>query len=520
VAIDAAKREVIARTVALSTASNYVGRFVGLGSWFLITPLILHALGPADYGLWVVVGSVIGFSSLLDLGIAGAVTRYVAQHVARREFDRAHTLIATALRIYTLLGLVAIAASVVVAAVIVRLLVTGGQNAHEATLLVVLVGLSVGITIPLSTARGVLFGLQRFDIVNLVDTSGTLVSVAATVGVLHFGLGLPGMVAINIPVSIVAFAANAWFINHTAPEIRFGWSGASRSLIMPLLRFSWPLFTIRVAGQLQTRTDEIVIASFLPISAVTPYALARKLSELARIAAQQFVKVLLPLASQLDAQGDRAALQSLYVTGTRVTLMIFVPVAAVLILLARPILVAWVGADYSDAGILVVILTLASLVDISQWPAGLILQGMGRHRPLALMSIGNGVANIALSVLLVQRLGVVGVALGTLVPMTVESLGFVLPYALRVIGVRPLDIVARILWPTLAPAVPAGLVLFVLREMSGAGSASTTVAVAGIGIATYFAAYFRFGASDAERRTYRSVVTGTVRQAEARFRGP
>lgn len=517
-ATDSANRALIAQRIARSVASNYVGRFIGLGLWFVLTPFILRELGPVRYGLWAVIGSLIGFSSLLDLGIGDAVTRYVAQHVARQDFHLARGLVATALRIYTLIGLALIVASFIAALAIHGLGGTTQTVAGDTAGLVILIGLSAGISIPLSIARSVLLGLQRFDITNLVDTSGTFVSAAATIIVLLLGFGVPGMLAINVPTSVLAFGASAWFVRRVAPELRFGWSGASRSFVGPVLGFSWPLLATRVASQLQTRTDEIVIGLFLPISAVTPYSLARKLSELAQVLASQFVKVLLPLASQLDARNDQTGLQSLYVATTRATLMIFAPVAAVLIVLARPILLSWVGPPYGDAAILVVILALASLMDVSQWPGALILQGMGRHRPLAPMAIGNGLANLALSVVLVQAIGVVGVALATLVPMTAEALLLVMPYALRVIGVRPADVARRVVWPVFAPAVPTVMLLYLLRELATPTSAPSTAVIALVGIATYLLTYFRVGASAAERETYHRVLVASVRFAETRFR--
>jgi O-antigen/teichoic acid export membrane protein len=137
------------------------------------------------------------------------------------------------------------------------------------------------------------------------------------------------------------------------------------------------------------KSDEIVIAAFLPISLVTPYAVARKLSELGRTLTNEFIRVLLPLASELDARDDPARLRALYVVGTRLTLAIFLPFACVLLVLGQQILAAWVGEAYGPYAYLVSILTLVGLIDTSQVPAGSVLQGMTRYRPLAIASVGS-----------------------------------------------------------------------------------------------------------------------------------
>jgi O-antigen/teichoic acid export membrane protein len=518
VTIEAAHRELIGRRVARSIATNSAGRFIGLASWLVLTPFMLHQLGAADYGLLVVIQSVLGFTSLLDLGIGGAVTRFVAQHVTRGEFDAAHHLVATALRLYVLIGLGIVVVSILAAPVAAGFFASDERQARDAQLLVVFLGLSAGVAIPFSIARSVLYGIQRYDIANLVDTGGTLLIAAASVVVLLLGFGVPGLLGLNVPIYVLAFLVSGWFIHRVEPRLRFGWSGGDRSLVGRVLGFSWPLVTMRLASQFQTRTDEIVIAAFLPISFVTPYALARKLSELARVVAIQFVKVLMPLASELDARGDRPGLQSLYLTATRVVLMIFIPFAAVLMVLARPILVAWVGPVYGDAAILVVILTLAGLMDISQWPGEQVLQGIARHHPLALMALANGISNVVLSILLVQRFGVIGVAFGTLIPISLETVVLVMPYTWRVLGIRPSRAINYALLPVLLPAIPAVAIPYVLREVAGITSIPGTIALALVGVTMYLTTYLRFGASRAERSIYRGTVRGTMRFAEERLR--
>jgi O-antigen/teichoic acid export membrane protein len=328
------------------------------------------------------------------------------------------------------------------------------------------------------------------------------------------------MVAINIPVILATQVVTVLVIKRTAPKLRFGWRGAKRSLVRPILAFSSSLFVIDTATRLQTKTDEMVIGVFLPVSSITPYSLARRLSEVAQILTDQFMKVLLPLASELHAENDRARLRSLYVTGTRLTLAIFLPVGSTLIILARPILTVWVGEAYADYGHLVTILTLAALIDTSQWPAGSILQGIARHRPLAVMATCSGLANLALSIALIHPLGLTGVALGTLLPTTVVCLGFVLPYSMHVIGITKTQVVKEVFLPVLFPAIPTAIVLYVLQHAIEPSSILSIVVVAGTGLLVYLIGYLNWGASEVEQQIFRSVVLSTVGFAEARIKHP
>jgi O-antigen/teichoic acid export membrane protein len=274
----------------------------------------------------------------------------------------------------------------------------------------------------------------------------------------------------------------------------------------------------QIAGRLKARTDEIVIAAFLPLSAVAPYAIALRLSETAQILTNQFMKILLPLASELHAENDQGRLRSLYITSTRLTLAIFLPVGCTLVVLTRPILTLWVGAAYAGFAHLVLILTLANLIDTSLWPAGSVLQGMARHRPLAVMSMCTAVANLALSIVLVRSWGLTGVALGTLIPIAIECIGLVLPYVMRVLGISLKQALKEMFLPALLPAAPMVVVLHTLQFAVDSSSLLSMMALIGVGFLVYVIGYLSVGASQFERQTYLNVTLSMVRFGKARFK--
>ncbi len=496
--------------VLYNTASNYAAQIVTIGLGLLLTPFLLHSLGPSAYGLWVLVSSVAGYGALLDFGIASAIVKYTSEYQARSEHAQADSLVATAVSLYLLLGLTAILLGAVLAPLFPHLFSVPPGDEATASWLVLLAGINVGVAIPSATTTGILRGLHRFDLANLIGIGGTLLNALLTVAVVLAGGNLVGMMVVAIVVTAVMQVPSILLIHRVAPGLRLHWRAVDRSQLRTVAGFSSSTFITNLAGQLKTKTDEIVIGLFLPLAAVTPYALANRLSETAQIFAQQFIKVLLPIASMYDATDARARLRSLYVLSTRLTLAIFVPFACVLVVLAQPLLTLWVGAAYANSTVLVLILTLARLFDISQWPAASVLTGRARHRPLAVISIGSGVVNLVLSLLLVQRYGVVGVALGTLVPATVETLLLKLPFARREIGVSWRQVATQMFWPALGPAVPALLVLLALRAIWVPASLGAVAATGAAGLGVYAGCYLLFGATADERRLYGSVTSNTL----------
>lgn len=500
-----------------SALSNYAGKGIEILVWVALTPFMLGHLGVAAYGLWALASSLVSYGTLLDLGISNAIIKHVAECRARRRLAEARPLLATTLWLYAGLGLLIIAAGALIARSFSLLFVLPPSATAIAPWLLILLAVTMGATLPGTTALAALQGLRRYDAVNALTTVWTLASSLATVVVLSLGGGVLAMVAASLPIALALQGAGFLVVFRLAPEPRFGLRGGDRRLIGAIASHSWALFAMNAAWRIETKTDEVVIGAFLTVSAVTPYTLARKMSESALTITEQFRKVLLPLASEWHAGDDPERLRWLYTTATRLTLAMHVPLTCVLVVLARPILSLWVGAAFADDASLVTILILASLIATSQRPANAVLQGIGRHRPLAGMALCSAAANLVLSVALVRPLGLAGVALGTLVPTAIVYLGVVFPYARRAIGVGLGESWREMLRPALAPAAPAVLVLLVARELVHPATLPQVIVVAGAGLVTYLAGYLIVGAGEVERRAYQGLARGALRFAEARL---
>jgi len=515
---DINKTQFIFRQVVINTLSNYGGKIVTLGVWFFLTPFILSHIGQDLYGMWILVGSLVAYGSLLDFGIANAITKYVAEYQARGNFEQAHSLIATALWLYSIAGLAAILLGAIFAPIFPYLFNVPIDQRVTFSWLVFLSGVGLGISLPGAAPIAVLRGLQRFDVINLISITGMLLLAGSTVLVLQSGGGPVGLVAVNILVNLVMQIPAVWLIRRNARQLHFSFSGAKRSYIRTVASYSSALFVINIAGQLQVKTDEIVVGVFLPVSNVTPYSIAHRLSEIPQMLTEQFMKVLMPLASKLHTENDQGRLRQLYLISTRLTLASFLSLGLGVIILAKPFLSAWVGVAYAPYSGLVLLLVCASMFDTLMWPASAILQGMARHRLLAISAITSGLVNLAISVALVKPLGLAGVALGTLIPTSLECLLFVIPYSMRVIGIDLRTALKEIFLPVIAPSVLMAIVLLALRYLVNPVGMISILVVGGLGFLVFAAVYLSLGASSQERHNFIDLMRNTLQSIRLRLR--
>jgi len=87
---------------AVSYLTIITNIIVGIG----LTPFILDKLGKSEYGLYTLVGSLIGYLALLDFGLTPTTVRFVSKYIHEKNKDKEESFIATNLGIYAGLAIV------------------------------------------------------------------------------------------------------------------------------------------------------------------------------------------------------------------------------------------------------------------------------------------------------------------------------------------------------------------------------------------------------------------------------
>jgi O-antigen/teichoic acid export membrane protein len=197
----------------------------------------------------------------------------------------------------------------------------------------------------------------------------------------------------------------------------------------------------------------------------------------------------IPTASRYVAERDQRRLRELVVRGTRYTLALFVPLCVTLIVLAGPILDAWLGDRYGDGAV-----ALALLVSYWLLYGGLVvtpgfLVGAGLARDLARIMLGVAAANLALSLALTPELGLEGPALGTALPFF-AAFPLVLRLGLRGSGASLGELAHRAWLPNYALGGLLALALVGGRALLPMDEGAAVLALAAAGPLAYWALFY------------------------------
>lgn len=137
---------------------------------------------------------------------------------------------------------------------------------------------------------------------------------------------------------------------------------------------------------------------------------------------------------------------------------ISLPILATLLIRGHSFIGLWMGPQYATtSGNVLMILATALLFSMPNGPAGAIAYGVEKHKVIAKWAIGEAIANLLLSMALAHWFGILGVAIGTLVPSLVVQLILWPRYVSHMVDVHCLEVYFKVWAPMYLTAIPFAL---------------------------------------------------------------
>jgi O-antigen/teichoic acid export membrane protein len=282
--------------------------------------------------------------------------------------------------------------------------------------------------------------------------------------VLLSGYGLAELVAATTTVRILSYLAYALNAYRVFPALSIRLRYFRRERLREITGFSIFILIIDLANKLNYSTDAVVVGVFLGTSAVAVWAVAQRLIEIVQRITDQLNSVLFPVVVDSSTVQRMDRLQQILIQGTRLSLAMVVPLATVLGLTARPLVMVWVGPEFSGSVNVIYILSAVVALRVGNATSAVILKGADLHRFLAVSNLSMAAGNLILSVLLIRWYGLIGVAIGTLIPMIVISMFVVFPAACRRVNLTALTVIRKSVWPATWPAIVMGSFVLLTRS--------------------------------------------------------
>lgn len=426
-------------------------------------PFVVGSLGDEVYGLWVLVGTFLGYYGLFDLGLTTAVNRHIAHALGEGDEKQVNVVFNTAIILFSIVGLL-----VCLVAVIVGLLAgaicesCGDPNIFMAVMVVL--GVSLGLSFPMRAYRGVLVAHSRFDLTSILQIISLCLRTLLVVVVLKLGYGIIAMSVATLVSGIPEYIFLVFWARRESASLHLSVSEFRKEMMKSLSSYSLFTFIAQVSDQLRFNVDALVITTLVGLPLVTHYKIASELMRYSISFVVAAVGVFQPVFSRIYAEKKHDEIVEVFLFASKISSYVAVFVFFGMIFWGQDFIAWWMGERYLDAFPCIVVLSVGGVFALSQVPSVNLLYGIAKHRFFAWSNLAEGVVNLMLSIYLAPQYGIFGVALGTCIPMVIIKV-FIQPvFVCRSISLPLKMYAARMLsaffWSFLALIVPACLTMF------------------------------------------------------------
>ena len=265
---------------------------------------------------------------------------------------------------------------------------------------------------------------QEGQLGNRASALGSLVSLAALIAVTHTRGGLPLLVVAAYGSGLFIDALNTlWLFSRHRPAVRPSWRAIRPSAFGKVATVGGQFFFITIMALVTFQSDTLVIAHFLGAQAVPSYSVSYQVFNYAVLPQTLIFPYLWSAFTEAITRGDIAWVRRtfyIYVAGavgatTAITL--------VLLLIGQPFIAWWTHGAIKPGLPLIGLLGAWAVINSYSGAVSCLLAAASHLRYQLLYSALSTVTNLALSIVLVQRVGVIGVIGATVVTYLVVLCG-------------------------------------------------------------------------------------------------
>ncbi len=394
---------------------------------FAAMPFIIRGLGNDGYGIRGLVSSVMGYFALLDLGLNGAVTKYLAEYRVTNEDGMIAELLGTTLTTFSVLGLVGGACIFFMARWFALHLFTIPPSYYpQAILAFRLTGVGFFLSMLNWWGSSVAPGLHRFDIFNGISIGfGTLSTLGMIVAV-WAGYGLTGVIAASLLANALTIVAYYVSTRKLLPHIPVRFS-FDKAMFRRTFSFGIYMVAFRIFALLFAHLDSLMIGSFIGTAAVTFYIVPQQVAQIVGGLNGKMMQIFFPMASEFSVKGEKERMDRLFVRSFNLSVFIGMAVAVPLAIMAGPLLRYWVSPEmaHNSAAVLRLLLLTFFLAGLTAMPTN-ILGGVDAPQYTAIGAMVSGLFGALFYFLLIRPFGILGIAAGKALSVAITVLYYLL----------------------------------------------------------------------------------------------
>lgn len=393
----------------LSYVNIALTNFIGL----LLTPFIIKSLGDSEYGLYTLIGSLVAYLTLMDLGLNNTIVRFVAKYRAEKDPLGESNFLGSIFIIYFIIsiGIVLVGTYIYFSLENIFQTSLSPLEIEKAKVMFQILILNLAITLPAGAFTAICNAYEKFVFPRYVTIVKYLLRTLLVFLILTYGGKAIAIVVIDTVLNIaISFVIFIYVIKKTTMKVSF--KNIDKLLFKKIFKYSIWIFLMGIIGQFFWNTGQIVLGLKTSTKLIAIYGLGITLGSYYGGFAGAINTVFLPRATKMSLFNSNEEIIEEMIKIGRILLIVLSYILIAFLLFGKEFIVLWVGEEYIDSWFVAAIIMLVYSIPLLQNFAHSIIEAKNKVAYKVVIYFIFISMGIALGYLLIDDYGVKGMAFG------------------------------------------------------------------------------------------------------------
>lgn len=345
---------------------NYANAIFSVLINFMYVPILLSFIGKNEYGIYQLIGALVGYITVLERSISPGVTQYYTKFKALDNKKQMENILATAFRIYG-----------VVIAIIVLIAIIGYQflgilfksvMTNNEILLVkqmfILLVINLVITVFSSPINSAIMSFQRFRFLKLLSFVTLILQPIFSILILYkFPTSLV-IVVVQTVLNII-FCGCRWYYALNILKVKIHYYEWKWSVMRPFTSLILSIFGVVIIEQIFFRTNQLILGILKGPEVVAVYAIASTIYLQYMSLAIMISSVFEPrIVEMISKNKSLEEISELFIKIGRWQWFVLAYILTGFIIFGKFFIYWWVGDSFSDAYYITLLLIIPFSVEL------------------------------------------------------------------------------------------------------------------------------------------------------------
>ena len=403
------------KNATMNIIIGFSGQILNLILNFILRKIFVIELGMDNLGVQGLFSNMITVLSLAELGIGSAIVYSLYKPLAEKDEEKIRQIMHLYHKAYTVIaGIVFLLGICLIP--FLQVIVKEHGNVPHLKLIYMLYVMNATATYLLSYKRSIIIADQKAYVVNLIDNGFLILTVIVQCIFMILTKSFVVYMMVQIALTVIKNILITIEAHRRYPLLKIKAKEKLPKAEMGLLYKNInALFLYKISSVVITATDNIIISTFLGVRMVGIYSGYSLIIQGVTNLLVQMFNALTASVGNLSLEDDKEKRYFIFNIIELFSFWCYGFCTVCLWQLLNPFITCWLGEEYLLNNGVVALLVLIFYISGMLTSLRVFRNGFGLFRQGKMRPVVESIVNIAVSIVLVQKLGLVGVFLGTII---------------------------------------------------------------------------------------------------------